>query len=163
MKTGEFLGVLCTAIMVPTGVLSYDSLHILQYSGSNLDVARRTKNGSFILLKENELLAESLKEGKGVYYQGIVYFADRKTEANPHYFAFQRSFQEWKKGLNAWEQFLWDSLAEPKHFCLIKSTLQLFVNGVFNREQCLLKLQTYLQEAKAIALISMIQEKKVAV
>lgn len=163
MKKEILLGLACVSISIPQGKLSHKELKLVEYTGKRADICRMMPDGSFSLLTERESAVEALEEGKGVVYQGYVYFLEKKLEESEFYFRFKKAMNQFISSLSKTEAFLYEALFDAYHFYMVKSMITLFRKGIFSHEQMMAKLESYLPTAKALTLLNHVTSNRVAV
>jgi hypothetical protein len=163
MKQEILLGVACVSTAIPQGAFSYESLQLVEYTGKRADFGRINPDGSFVFLTEREWATESLQQGKGIVYQGYVYFLEKKLEESEYYFHFKKALNQFLHGLSKTETFLYEALYDGYHFYMVKSMITLYSKGFFTHEEMMLKLESYLRKTKAHTLLNHVSPNRVAV
>lgn len=163
MEQVVFLGEACLSVQIPQGEFTCEELQIAEYTGKRADIGRMKADGSLILLTEREWAVEALQLGKGVLFQGFIYFSEKKLEESEYYFRFKKKMNAFVNGLSKVETFLYDGLYEKHYFHMVKNMIGLYSKGIFSYEQAMVKLENYLPKAKAIRLLNHVSSNRVAV
>jgi|GEM_PF-6927701 len=138
MKKGFFLG-----LNVVYFELISNDFKSKYYNVYNLesDFARMGKDGKMILIKEKDIVKEILNKGKGVVYKNNVIFKEESPEIS-EFLSLCNEYMENRKKFN---NTLYKQCKDQYFYPIAKTILDLYTQGVINKETCIKKLEPYVE------------------
>lgn len=169
MRDEIFLNHQCVAYEIPSRFVTMSSMKFMQYSGYNVDIGIPIPNGNgrFQIKKESDLVLENLNQGKGVYFDGSVFFLKEAISGSSQHRQFMAIYSKSKKKIerncvSESEQYLLDHVKEVHQVPIVKSIYQLYVTGLFSSDVLLKKLKFYLEEEQIAKLIQLFEAEREA-
>lgn len=152
MKKVLFLEKDCLCISIPNGAFSDKSLNIITYTGKQADIGIMQPDRSFAIMTETEFAIKTLNEGKGILFDGSIYFSLSSFKSSKYYKRFNKAYNEFLSNLTELELSIYRSLNEVHDFYKVLSMIELYFLGVYSYELTIQKIEAYMRKAEAVAI-----------
>lgn len=162
MEASNFLDHSCIRLSIPKG-LPLEGMSVLEYTGKCADIGRIQADGTFKIITEKEWATEALKDGRGIWYQGTVYFLEDQYAESVYYLHCKKMLSEFMGRLTEKDLTCYEGLYDIQHFHFVKQMISLLEQGIYSEKQFMDKVLKYMPKKQLDHLISRISLKGVAV
>lgn len=155
MEKAIFLDIGCVAFDDIGMPLVHNRHTIFRYTGYKASYMSENK-----VISEEDMAKKYLYSGRGVFYEGKIYFIDTHKESDTlrkYKISHDKKLNQIKKADELNKQFLngvlYENLYNVSHFDIAQTIITFYENGIFTQEKAIEKLSKYVNPESAEEII----------